>query len=340
MSTAPLPTALVINDDPSQLHLMVGLLEKDGLRVVHCQSAEEALDILDERGTVDVIITDLHMPGIDGWRLCQLLRSPQYAALNTVPVLVVSATFSGTDTEQVTTDLGANAFLAVPYDATTFRESIRHLLAGRIPQAARRVVLVEDSTVQSAILRRAFEAQGYKVSSAETGEKGRRLLRAQTPELAIINYDLPDMTGDQLLREFVRPDSPMVAVVMTTDTAPEVALQCMRLGADGFVHKPFDPEYILDLCTKARRSRALLRVEELLEERTKKLQESEAKFRLLFDSIPETVLVHDDQRRILYVNDVGAQWLGWPASELLGKHWSDIVAPHCLAQISAQGPAT
>ena len=172
MYTAPLPTALVINDDPSQLHLMVGLLEKDGLQVVHCQSAEEALAILDERGTVDVIITDLHMPGIDGWRLCQLLRSPQYAALNTVPVLVVSATFSGTDTEQVTTDLGANAFLAVPYDATTFRESIRNLLAGRTPQAARRVVLVEDSVAQSAILRRAFEAQGYKVSTAATGRKG------------------------------------------------------------------------------------------------------------------------------------------------------------------------
>jgi CheY-like chemotaxis protein len=225
MYTAPLPTALVINDDPSQLHLMVGLLEKDGLRVVHCQSAEEALDILDEGGTVDVIITDLHMPGIDGWRLCQLLRSPQYAALNTVPVLVVSATFSGTDTEQLTTDLGANAFLAVPYDPTTFRESIRHLLAGRTPQAVMRVVVVEDSVVQSAILRRALEAQGYSVSTAATGEEGRRLLHEQIPELVIIDYHLPDMTGDQFLREFVRPDSPMVAIVMTTASALEVALQ-------------------------------------------------------------------------------------------------------------------
>ena len=339
MDTALLQTALVINDDPSQLHLMVALLEKDGLRVVHCQSAEEALDILDTRGTVDVIVTDLHMPGIDGWRLCQLLRSPQYAALNSVPVLVVSATFSGTDTEQMTTDLGANAFLAVPYDAMTFRESIRNLLAGRTPPVAMRVVLVEDSVVQSAILRRAFEAHGYTVSTARTGEDGRRLLREQAPEIAIIDYYLPDMTGDQLLREFVRPESPMVAIVMTTDSAPEVALQCMRLGADGFVHKPFDPEYLLDLCSKARRSRALLRVEELLEERTKKLRESETKFRLLFDSIPETVLVHDDQGRILYVNDVGAQWLAWPAPELIGKHLSDIVAPHCLAQVSEQGPA-
>src|SRR4029453_4506098 len=120
--------------------------------VVRCQSTEEALTILDECGTVDVIVTDLHMPGIDGWRLCQLLRSPQYAALNAVPVLVVSATFSGTDTEQVTTDLGANAFLAVPYDATTFRESIRNLLAGRTPQAARHVVLVEANVTQNATL--------------------------------------------------------------------------------------------------------------------------------------------------------------------------------------------
>src|SRR5215510_3404057 len=339
MDTVPLPTALVINDDPSQLHLMVGLLEKDGLRVVHCQSAEEALHILDEGGTVDVIITDLRMPGIDGWRLCQLLRSPQYAALNTVPILVVSATFSGIDIEQVTIDLGANAFLAVPYDATTFRASVRNLLAGRTPQAAMRVVFVEDSVAQSAILRHMFEAQGYKVSTAATGEEGRRLLREQTPELAIIDSHLPDMTVDQLLKEFVRPDSSMVTIVLTTDAAPEVALQCLRLGADGLVHKPFDPEYLLDLCAKARRSRALLRVEELLEERTKKLQESEAKFRLLFDSIPESVLVYDDHGRILYINDIGADWLAWPVPELIGKHLSDIVAPHCLTQGSEQGPA-
>jgi len=337
MSTAPLPTALVINDDASQLHLMAALLEKDGLRVVPCQSAEEALDILDGRGTVDVIVTDLHMPGIDGWRLCRLLRSPQYAALNTVPVLVVSATFSGTDTEQMSTALGANAFLAVPYAAETLRESIRNLLAGRTPPASMRVVIVEESLDQSASLRRAFEAHGYVVSIAGTGEEGRRLLKEQAPDIAIVDYHLSDITGEQLLREFVHPGSSMVVIMVTIDLTPELALQCMRLGADGFVHKPFDPEYVLDLCAKARRSRALLRVEALLEERTQKLRESEAKFRLLFDSIPETVLVHDAQGRIIYVNDVGAQWLAWPAAELIGKHLCDIVAPPSLTQAIEQG---
>lgn len=330
MHTAPLPTALVINDDPSQLHLMAALLEKDGLCVVPCQSAEEALLILDTQRSVDLIVTDLHMPGIDGWRLCRLLRSPQYAALNHVPVLVVSATFSGTDIEEITADLGANAFLPVPYDARTFRESIRNLLAGRTPQASMRVLIVEHSPIQNAILQRAFEAQGYTVTIAETGAEGRRLLREQPPEIVVLDYYLPDMTGDTLLKEFVRPESSMVAVVMTTDPTPELALHCLHLGADAYVHRPFEPAYLLDLCAKGRRSRALLRVEALLEERTQKLRQSEAKFRLLCESIPDTVLVHDAQGRLLYVNGVGAQWLDWPATALVGRHLSEIVAPHSL----------
>jgi len=336
MYTAPPPTALVINDDASQLHLMAALLEKDGLRVISCQSAEAALSVLDARGTVDVIVTDLHMPGIDGWRLCRLLRSPQYTALNTVPVLVVSATFSGTDAEQVTADLGANAFLPVPYDAGILRQNIRHLLAGRTPPASMRVVIVEPSPLQSATLRCTFEAHGYTVTSAATGVAGRDLLHAQVPEIAILDYYLPDMTGDQLLREFAYPGSSMVALVMSTDPSPELALHCMRLGADGFVHRPFEPEYLLDLCAKGRRSRALLRVENLLEERTQKLRESEAKFRLLFDNIPDMVLVHDAQGRLLYVNDVSAQQLAWPTAELIGRHLSDIVAPHCVASTIPQ----
>src|SRR5207249_2029184 len=48
---------------------------------------------------------------------------------------------------------------------------------------------------------------------------------------------------------------------------------------------------------------------------------------------------HDDQGRILYVNDVGANWLAWPVPELIGKHLSDIVAPHYLTPVSEQGPA-
>lgn len=319
MSITILPTALVINDDLAQLHLMTALLEKDGLQVLSCANAEDALRLLVARGTVDVIVTDLHMPGIDGWRLCRLLRSPAYPSLNTVPVLVVSATFSGTDTEQVTTELGANGFLAVPYESAKLRQNVRNLLAGRTPQATMHAVIAEASPIQGALLQKAFEAHGYTVALVSTGAEAQQLLLEQTPEVFVLDYHLPDMAGADLLKSFVHPGSPMVAIVTTTDSTPELAVQCMQLGADGYVRKPFDPTYLLDVCTKARRSRALLRVEELLEERTQKLRESEEKFRLLFERIPDTVLVHDTQGHVLYVNDLGARWLGWSSEELRGR---------------------
>ncbi|HXG17674.1 MAG TPA: response regulator, partial [Methylomirabilota bacterium] len=112
MSTSEHPTALVVNDDPVQLNLTSAILQKDGLQVFSCRSVEEALPYLTPRNRINVIVTDLHMPGIDGWQFCQLVRSPEYPALNQVPILVISATFSGVDAAQMTADLGANAFLA------------------------------------------------------------------------------------------------------------------------------------------------------------------------------------------------------------------------------------
>ena len=102
MQTVTPPTIMVINDDALQLRLAAAWLKQDGLRVLPCQSAEEALCLLHNGAMVDAIVTDLYMPRIDGWRLCRLLRSPEYAACNDVPILVLSATFSGIDAEQMT----------------------------------------------------------------------------------------------------------------------------------------------------------------------------------------------------------------------------------------------
>jgi signal transduction histidine kinase len=65
---------------------------------------------------------------------------------------------------------------------------------------------------------------------------------------------------------------------MTSDSSPERATQVLKQGADGYVRKPFDPVYLIDLCEKARRQRSLLRVEELLEVRTKELGRQRADF--------------------------------------------------------------
>jgi PAS domain S-box-containing protein len=312
------PTIVVVNDDPVQLHLTSSILEQDGMRVIRCRGAEEALAILQQQPAVDAIVTDLHMPHIDGWRFCRLLRSPEYAAYNRIPILVVSATFFGADAEQITADLGANAFLAVPHDPSTLRTCLHRLLRGEVPPAMLHVLLVEDRKPEALMLRRALEARGWVVFPASTVERGRRLFRDITPEIVILDYHLPDGTARDLLTEVKPAGGAAVAIVITAEPDPSHALDCMRLGADGYVPKPFDPEYLIALCERARRERSFLRVEELLNDRTRDLRESETRFRSLLESLPETIIVRDEAGVILHISESGAERLGWRARDLIG----------------------
>ena len=340
MQIAIPPTVMVINDDAVQLRLTVAWIEKDGVRVLACQSAEEALRLLHSGAAVDVIVTDLHMPDIDGWRLCHLLRSPEYAAFNHIPILVLSATFAEADATRMSTDLGANAFLSVPCEPAILRAHVRDLLAGRMPQVPLRALIVEDSHTLATLLRRTLEAHGYTVDIAGTGREGLQKLQEQSLELAILDYHLPDMTGDQLLPACTRSMRPIVAIMITTDSTPELALHCMRLGAYGYLRKPFDLAYLVDFCARALRERTLLRVEELLEERTRALRTSEAQFRLLFDNIPDAVFVHDADGTILAMNEVGAHWLERSAADVVGQHISTLLTPYTTPPLGVPQPAT
>lgn len=73
---------VVVNDSQTQLYLLSGLLEQQGYEVLSFQSVEMALESMSRANGAakqiipDLLITDLYMPDIDGWRFCRLLRSP------------------------------------------------------------------------------------------------------------------------------------------------------------------------------------------------------------------------------------------------------------------------
>ncbi|MGH7872638.1 MAG: response regulator, partial [Candidatus Binatia bacterium] len=214
----PQPIALLVNDDPSQLRLTASILARDGYEVLACLDSEEALARLSQRGA-DVIITDLYMPGIDGWRLCRLLRSSAYKAFNTIPILVVSATFSGADAEELTAQLGADGFLSAPYEARVLRQMVRDLLGNGKHKLPTRVLVVEPDGLEAKLLTNAFGQHGYTATRAADGAEALRRMRADRPQLVILNYDLPDMPGKALLQSIKEPAGTTVTIVLTTDTS-------------------------------------------------------------------------------------------------------------------------
>jgi PAS domain S-box-containing protein len=335
-SMNPHPIALVVNDDRFQLHLAASILTRDGFEVIPCPGAEEALESLIQRGAVDVIITDLYMPGIDGWRFCRLLRSSAYRAFNATPILVVSATFAGAEAEELTAQLGADGFLPAPYEPSVLCRAVRDLLGDGRPKSQTTVLIVDSDRPEAQILTETFQAGGYAVKCAGNGEAALRQFRAHRPQVVIVDDDLPDMDSGQLLNAIKTPAATTVVIVITRDASADNALQLLRLGADNYTPKPVAPEYLLHLCQTAARQRALLRVEELLELRTRKLRHSEERYRRLFESAGVGLVTYSLDGTVIAVNQSFEVLSGRSRDDLVGKHYSQYLTPAAYARAAAQ----
>ena len=104
---SPVPTVLVIDDDPGIRRLMTSFLKLEGFAPVTAANGKEALAYLRNGGVVDVILLDLRMPVMDGWTFRREQRRDP--AIADIPVVVLS----GADAEHAP-ELAAAAWFDKP----------------------------------------------------------------------------------------------------------------------------------------------------------------------------------------------------------------------------------
>lgn len=119
------PTVLVVDDSATIRKFVTFSLRARDIRVIGAQDGLEALEVLATE-TADLIITDLNMPGLDGYRLIQALREDPATA--TTPIIVLSS-LSSDDDVQRGLDLGANAYLVKPFDPVRIQYEISKYIA-------------------------------------------------------------------------------------------------------------------------------------------------------------------------------------------------------------------
>lgn len=271
--------AVLVNDDPSLLAMLTASLDQMGIRAESFASVEEAITYMGSEAAPDLIVTDIRMPGIDGWQFCRLLRSPEYARFNAVPILAVSATFAGDDPVRLAADIGADRFIPVPVDEQVFSETVLALLSGAGGPAPVPALLVEDDPSLSAVLERALTTHGYCVTAVPSCSAAGKAISAHPFQLAVIDYVLPDGKGDRVLQSLLAAHSDCVCLMMTGHPDPALALGWMKLGMAAYLHKPFDPRYLIEVCARARKERAMRRSADLLEARVRQIREQDAQYR-------------------------------------------------------------
>ena len=136
---------------------------------------------------------------------------------------------------------------------------------GTISMSAK-VLIVEDEAPLAEMLRYNFEAEGFRVMHAETGEEALILLQEERPDLVVLDWMLPGVSGIELCRRVrAKPDSRNVPILMLTARGEEGdRVRGLDAGADDYVSKPFSPtELVARIRAVLRRIRPALADEAL-----------------------------------------------------------------------------
>lgn len=123
------------------------------------------------------------------------------------------------------------------------------------------VLIIEDEKSICDFISRTLELHDYKVTSANTGKDGMACITSMLPDLVLLDLGLPDMDGNDIIRE-TRKWSGLPIIVISARTQEKEKVAALDLGADDYITKPFGTSELLARIRTAMRHSNKLKVGE------------------------------------------------------------------------------
>ncbi|MBN1582352.1 MAG: response regulator [Anaerolineae bacterium] len=176
--------------------------------------------------------------------------------------------------------------------------------------ANERVLLIEDSLVyRELIVHHILEPHGYQALVTGDGQEGLRLALAERPDLIITDWELPGLTGIQILEALHASRLDIPIILMTLHGSEELVVRAFRQGIKDYVIKPFEVEEMLSVIDQALTETRLRRERDAL---MRKLVEVNQQLQAILTHTEDVVLVVDDdpQAHIILANKAAQQAFG------------------------------
>jgi CheY-like chemotaxis protein len=256
---------LVVDDNRTNRRILEGMLTNWEMKAITVESGALALEELSgarEAGTpYRLVLTDMHMPKMDGFALIEEIRKRPELSMATI-MMLTSAGHKG-DAARCK-ELGISAYLLKPIRQSELREAIARVLGaekpdGAIPLITRyslqdarepgsslKVLLAEDNLVNQRLAVRLLEKRGHRVVVASNGLEALAALKKETFELVFMDVQMPEMDGMEAtaaIREEEKRSGEHVPVVALTAHAMKGDREkCLAAGMDGYLTKPIRPQ--------------------------------------------------------------------------------------------------
>jgi PAS domain S-box-containing protein len=186
-----------------------------------------------------------------------------------------------------------------------------------------KALLAEDSVILNNLLRDVFEERGFRVTQAYDGQETIEAFSRDNPDVAVVDIQMPRIDGVEALRVMKEKDPDLVVIMMTGAGTEETALQCMRLGADEYLRKPFNPSEVVAMALKMLEGRATERENRRLRETVRNMERYLAHVTTI---INEALITADLNGKIQFVNKSAIGLWGYPEEEIKGRSFGFLVS--------------
>ncbi len=255
-------SALIVDDNETNRRILRTMVGHWGLHAIDADSGKGALALLDRAGNVgqpvSLVVTDLHMPGMDGFELTRAIRDhPRFGSL---PIILLTSSASPGD-KAVCDELGVAARLLKPVKQSLLLDNIMRILGAadrsRAPAAAAspprapapgprplRVLLAEDNPVNQKFAVRVLEGAGHSVVVANNGREAVERSGSEPFDIVLMDIQMPEMDGLDATRAIRAREGEAGAprrvpiIAMTANAMKGDREMCLAAGMDGYVAKP------------------------------------------------------------------------------------------------------
>jgi two-component system, sensor histidine kinase and response regulator len=253
---------LIVDDNRTNRLILHKMVERLGMNPTSVSDGEQALDELSAQNANDaygLMLTDMHMPRMDGFELVGHLKDR--LKFSTPTIMMLTSGGQRGDAARCE-ELGIAAYLNKPVRQAELREAVIRVLHAKqegspvslITRYSSRdkgdllrslhILLAEDNRVNQKIATRLLEKRGHHVVHAGNGEEALAALAQGSFDLVLMDVHMPGLDGLEAtlaIREkekstgLHQPVIAMTALAMTGDRE-----RCLAAGMDGYLSKPID----------------------------------------------------------------------------------------------------
>lgn len=239
---------IIVDDHPNTATMLARVLRKFDapVEIITASSGEEALQKIGDL-TVDILITDFMMPGMNGLKLIENLVGEQRPAH-----IILTTAFDTPGLSITARRLNIQDYLVKPVQPEKIRGIVDRVIAelrpksqptSTAPQRKFKILVVDDNPDNFRLLSTHIQNEAYDFIAACYEEDTLSKMRSERPDLVLLDINLPEMDGLHVLAA-MRADADLTqipAMIITTASAgPREVFEGLMLGADDYIIKPIN----------------------------------------------------------------------------------------------------